>query len=285
MLQGLCDIYSKFPGNIPLISLRSAGTSWVSFTRFIWWEGYEIATRLYAYYLKKDVFKGILSISKGGLENAGLAKCDKCRVPHPSVAFDANLLSLRDAPKANYAMFFARLVTNKGVLELLRIFKHVLEATDVDLVVAGRFFDPRTERAFKSALRKLSIENRVRLTGFLPERQLYETVAKAKVLLYPSHSDSFSAVILQSLAAGTPVVAYDIPGPRSVFSGLPAVKFVREFDKKAMADEAVRILRMPEGDYQNMVNDEKVMKFLRDHSSWDAVTKDVAEKIEELARM
>ncbi len=47
-----------------------------------------------------------------------------------------------------------------------------------------------------------------------------------------------------SLAVGIPVVAYDILGSSSVFSSLPSVKFVREFDKEAIAEEAVKILQM-----------------------------------------
>jgi glycosyltransferase involved in cell wall biosynthesis len=284
LLQGLNSSYvrPKFLGHMPLNYLRSAGFGGASLKDMLKWAGYEIASDILAHYLKSDVFKGILSVSEGELENVGLANCGKCRVLYPALAFDPKILNFRSSSKANYAMFFARLTTNKGVLELPRIFKHILDTVDVDLVVAGRFFDSRTEHAFKSALRKLKIEKKVKLTGFLRKENLYETVAKARVLLYPSHTDTFAQVIMESLAAGTPVVAYDIPGPKSVYSGLPAVKFVREFDKKAMADEAVRILRMPEGDYQNMVNDEKVMKFLRDHSSWDAAAKDLAEKIEEL---
>jgi len=59
------------------------------------------------------------------------------------------------------------------------------------------------------------------LAGFLPKEKYYETLARARALVYPSHSDSFSLVILESLAVGTPVVTYDIPGPRSVYGGSP----------------------------------------------------------------
>jgi len=40
---------------------------------------------------------------------------------------------------------------------------------------------------------------------------------------------------------GTPVVAYDISGPKSVYNGLSAVKFVEEFNIKSMATEVVKI--------------------------------------------
>jgi glycosyltransferase involved in cell wall biosynthesis len=132
-------------------------------------------------------------------------------------------------------------------------------------------------------VKRLGLEKRVNYLEYLDRDKdrykLFETVSRAKVCLYPSHSDAFSLVILESLAVGTPIVAYDIPGPKSVFHGLPIVKFVREFDKKGMAETALRIINSSNSDYEVMVNNQKVLEFLKVHSSWDAVAKNLAEKI------
>jgi len=63
--------------------------------------------------------------------------------------------------------------------------------------------------------------------------------------------------MLESLAVGTPVVAYNIPGPYSAFAGLPAVKFVNEFDSEAMAEQAARLLKAPAPDYDALMRDER----------------------------
>jgi Glycosyltransferase len=60
----------------------------------------------------------------------------------------------------------------------------------------------------------------VEYLGFVSQDKLIDVVSKAKVLVYPSHFDSFPLVILESLALGTPVIAYKIPGVRSVYAGL-----------------------------------------------------------------
>ncbi len=279
MLMGLGDQHSRFLGNIPLKYLKSVGIRWSNPIDLMRWEGYEISTRLYARNLRNDMFVGVLSLSEGALTNIGLYNCKKCRVPNPSLAFDAKLLKFRNSFKSNYIMFFARLVSNKGILELPYIYKLILRHVDVNLVIAGRFFESRTEYAFKKMLKDLGIDHKVKILGYLPADELYKTIAQAKLLLYPSHSDSFSLAILESLAAGTPVVAYDIPGPRSVFSGLPAVKFVKEFDKRSMAKEAVKILRLSEKEYYDLTNDKRVLEFLKAHSSWDNAARAVAEKI------
>ena len=76
--------------------------------------------------------------------------------------------------------------------------------------MAGRLNDGATERAFAREVRRLGLDG-VRLTGWLSKEELYGLLSRAKVLLYPSHSDSFSIVVLESLACGTPVVAYASP--------------------------------------------------------------------------
>ena len=124
----------------------------------------------------------------------------------------------------------------------------------------------------------------MRLTGWLSKEELYGLLSRAKVLLYPSHSDAFPFVILESLVCGTPVVAYGIPGPRSVYGGLPAVRFVREFDRRAMAEEALRLAALGDDEHSAVVRDERVLSFLKEHSSWDVAAEHFAERIIALGR-
>lgn len=78
--------------------------------------------------------------------------------------------------------------------------------------------------------------------------------------------------MILELALGTPVIAYDLPGPRSVYKDLGAVKFVREFDVKSMVTETLNVLRMKSEDYFNLIYNESTSKFLEKYSTWDKVT-------------
>ncbi|WP_236749113.1 glycosyltransferase [Acidianus manzaensis] len=100
-------------------------------------------------------------------------------------------------------------------------------------------------------------------------------VSKARALIYSSHTDSFSLVILESLALGTPVVAYDLPGPKSAYKGLDAVKFVKEFDVKTMAQYTLNILKMKDEEYFNLIYNEKLNNFLDRYKSWDKVADEI----------
>ena len=59
---------------------------------------------------------------------------------------------------------------------------------------------------------------RVRFTGPRHGEPLARAYAGADVFVFPSLTDTFGLVILESLACGTPVAAYDVTGPKDVLA-------------------------------------------------------------------
>ncbi len=60
---------------------------------------------------------------------------------------------------------------------------------------------------------------RVRFTGPRFGKDLARSYASADVFVFPSVTDTFGLVILESLACGTPVAAYPATGPKDVLTG------------------------------------------------------------------
>jgi glycosyltransferase involved in cell wall biosynthesis len=56
----------------------------------------------------------------------------------------------------------------------------------------------------------------VNFVGAKTGKALAEYYANADVFVFPSKTDTFGVVIIESLAVGTPVAAYDVPGPRDI---------------------------------------------------------------------
>ncbi|GBQ87091.1 glycosyltransferase [Acetobacter nitrogenifigens DSM 23921 = NBRC 105050] len=56
-------------------------------------------------------------------------------------------------------------------------------------------------------------------TGRLSEGALAAAYAGGDVFVFPSLTDTFGLVLLESLACGTPVAAYDVTGPRDILAG------------------------------------------------------------------
>lgn len=55
-------------------------------------------------------------------------------------------------------------------------------------------------------------------TGYLQGEELARTMAAADVFVFPSRTDTFGLVMIEALASGVPVAAYDVPGPRDIIT-------------------------------------------------------------------
>jgi glycosyltransferase involved in cell wall biosynthesis len=62
----------------------------------------------------------------------------------------------------------------------------------------------------------------VHWAGVLAQHELARFYAAADVFVFPSRTDTFGLVLLEAMACGLPVAAYDVPGPRDVLAGSEA---------------------------------------------------------------
>jgi len=136
----------------------------------------------------------------------------------------------------------------------------------------GRFASPKIKESFEKLCKVLDVKN-IQYMGYLPDKDLWQLVAKSKVLIYPSHSDLFSLTILESLFLGNFVIAYNIPAICNVYNNLKAVRVVEEYNWKRMAEEAIKILRMDSEEFAEEHQDKNLLKFLELHSSWENVAR------------
>jgi glycosyltransferase involved in cell wall biosynthesis len=79
----------------------------------------------------------------------------------------------------------------------------------------------------------------VRFTGPRYGEALARAYASADVFVFPSLTDTFGLVILESLACGTPVAAFPVTGPKDVLTGADARVGAIDTDLRAAALEAL----------------------------------------------
>lgn len=241
------------------------------------WSFYKLDKRAFVRSMQDGILRGIAAVSKAPVYLSNIDKITnkynvKLRVFKVGNAFNKDLIYKyrKVKNKENYAVFFARLVPQKGIRELPKI----AELIDSKIIVFGKFFNERDKR--------LLIGNpKIEYRGYRPVEEVYDTVSRAKVLVYPSHQDGFSLVVLDTLALGTSIVAYDIPAIRLVYSGLKPVRIVKEYDIKGMARAVNDVLKMDDEEYEMEHNDDAVRKFLDDHSSWEKVAKETYDFLSE----
>ncbi|MEM4436520.1 MAG: glycosyltransferase family 4 protein [Thermosphaera sp.] len=144
--------------------------------------------------------------------------------------------------KKNHIVFGGRPDALKGLIEGLYAFKKISRARpDVKLIVTGHISD-KLRRRVERLLHRLGISEKVILTGSISRAERLRAVAEAKLMIYPSHVDSFSYAVLESLYLGTPVVAYDIPALRIHYGGNPSVRLVEEGDLETLITDSIEVL-------------------------------------------
>jgi phosphatidylinositol alpha-mannosyltransferase len=106
-------------------------------------------------------------------------------------------------------VFVGQAVERKGLPMLLRAFEALREHVPAELTVVGP-----TERELAPLLVDAT---GVRALGKVDDARKHEELLRADVLCAPSlGGESFGMVLTEAFAAGTPVIASDIPGYRSV---------------------------------------------------------------------
>lgn len=143
-------------------------------------------------------------------------------------------------------LFVGRLDKRKGLTYLLDAMWWVQRLRrDVRLIIVGAISDRQLERA-KRAVRRLGLED-VQFAGFVSEQDKLRFYKSADLFCAPAIGgrESQGLVLLEAMAAGTPVVASDIPGYRSVSPDGKAALFVRPQDTKALARAILRLVHYP----------------------------------------
>ena len=164
--------------------------------------------------------------------------------------------------KENKIIFSARLVYNKGIFELPKILHLLNQHQKIRLVLVGQFVYESEKQQFFKLIDKYNLGDLIDYKGFQDDSSLYHEISTAKLMIYPSHSDSFSITISQALLLHTPVVAYNIPG-LEIYNNLKPVKLVGEFDYKHLIEAALEFMNMD--NYLPLFNVD-VAKFINYHT-------------------
>ncbi|MEM1873001.1 MAG: glycosyltransferase [Acidilobaceae archaeon] len=149
-------------------------------------------------------------------------------------------------PSGDLVSFAARVVPSKGVGDLLLAWRLVRRWSRrrARLLVLGKA-TLRRRRFIEKVARGLGIEDSVVVAGYVGGDEFWRLRASSTLMIYPSHEDSYSYSVFESLMMGVPVVAYDIPALRLSYEGSQGLHLVPEGDVEALAQRAVEVLEKP----------------------------------------
>ena len=129
---------------------------------------------------------------------------------------------------------------NKGLHDIIPIWQRVQELRPGTTLTLMGGMSGEAEVVEEIAALKLPITVFKPANGFLPAADYYAKIREAKILFAPSHEEGWGIAVCEAMAAGLPVVAYDLPAYRKIYRGAYRAVPCHDFD--AFADAVVRTL-------------------------------------------
>ena len=147
----------------------------------------------------------------------------------------SSFLGSSSGPRENAIFFCGRHEPRKGLGVLLEA--HALLPPDVRLWVASDGPETAELRA------RFGSDPRVEWLGRIPDDEKVDRLSRAAAFCAPSlRGESFGIVLLEAMAAGTPVVACDIDGYRNVATNGENALLVPPNDHAALAAALARVI-------------------------------------------
>ncbi len=143
-------------------------------------------------------------------------------------------------PKTRDVVFCSRLCAQKGIMGFLDVWKLVHDQLpDVRFTLIGNGAS-EFEKALHEKSERLGIADSIDWLGYVNNEAKYEIYRSARVMVHPTIFDNNGMVAAEALCSGIPVVMYDLPPLRHVYTtGCVKVPFG---DKKAFAEAVIQLL-------------------------------------------
>jgi glycosyltransferase involved in cell wall biosynthesis len=137
-------------------------------------------------------------------------------------------------------VFVGRFHAQKGIHDLLRIWKLVtIQKPDARLAVIG-FGDRSEMRRIKSELREMRIGPNIDLHGYIDGKEKVRVIKASRVAVIPSYYESWGIVVAEALACRVPVVAYNLPAFKEVYG--EKILYAPLGDVKRCSKQILRLL-------------------------------------------
>ncbi len=219
-----------------------------------------------------EVFMTESSTSKNDLLKLEI-KENKIIMNSPGV--DINLFHPVGKTQYPTLVYFGGMRKYKRPQESLFLLKSLLERIkSVDLFIIGVGPEEPNLRRLAS---ELSLNDHAIFKGRVSDKELSNIVASSWLNVHTSVTEGWGLSILEASAAGTPTVAYDVPGVRdTVEDGLNGIK-VRDGDRKGLSDAAFSILSSPQKWWSSSVEVAREYSWDKTAELWETLIQEIAE--------
>lgn len=153
--------------------------------------------------------------------------------------------------KSNVISFVASWTLRKGITDLNTIVDYIQDGAVVDEIklLGGVEEISKVESFFHNKNRKI-----LNIIPRYKALELPKLLNNSKVGIFPSYIEGFGLAIVEQLACGIPVVAYNVPGPKDILSEIDTTLLIEPGNKEGFSAKVIEILNMTDESYQELSN-------------------------------
>jgi len=177
-------------------------------------------------------------------------------------------------------LFVGRLIPFKGLPFLMEAISTLSMNFPIELRIVG---DGSMRAAWEEEAQKRGISNRTSFLGNLSLADVSHQMAWSHVFVLPSVRESGGAVLLEAMACGRPVVAFDFGGPSEIVDSQVGMNIPADVGAENLATELAGILRdIHQNPESWRKRGEEGARRVRQKFSWDAKIKQILSIFEEV---
>ncbi len=215
--MGLCGMYYAKKLNIPLV-----GSYHTDFDAYLQYYKIEFFSNMLWNYLKwfhsslqktfVPSFETMHQLQKKGFQDLYLwSRGVDCNLFHPH--YNQDVFRKKYNITSPYILsYVGRLAPEKDIETLLALIQKTTKErkNDIHWLIVG-------DGPLASEVKETKTEN-ITFTGYLKGEELAEAYACSDVMVFPSSTETFGNVVLESLACGTPVIGANSGGVKSIIT-------------------------------------------------------------------
>ena len=194
-----------------------------------------------------DVVHCLNTAERDYLEAYGIAADKLVVIPNGVEARLLNKPDTPDLPSRNDIAFLGSWTLRKGISHLPQIARE-LEGKYRHLNLLGTSGDV----AAITAAFDVELQSSIRIVNRFKPEEFTELLRETKVLVFPSYIEGLPLAIIEVMALGIPVVAFDIPGSREIIEDASEENLIKTGNTSLLANRLKEILEMPSEQYQKL---------------------------------
>ena len=193
-----------------------------------------------------ELSNNVILYSKTLIKDWNLEKYrDKILIAHKHfVNYNKFKIEKKINERDNLVGYVGRLSEEKGVLNFVEAIPNILEGTDkIKFLIAG---DGTLYNKIKIYLNENNLNEKVKLTGWIPHDKLPDYLNELKLVILPSYNEGLPNLMIEGMACGTPVLATPVGAIPDVIKDSKTGFIMENNSPECIAENVMRTLEHPD---------------------------------------